>query len=242
MGTYDSFYDEESTCPKCQATVKREWQTRRLERLFEHWKKRDFLQYRRWEPIPERERKKKFGNSKLAPAFRITEKFERKTSLLLAGKVPVYNRCNTCKSRLSAHAKITDGKFVGIVEAEVGDRDKEFIRIFPRTTAKTLREEFAERLSHLQESCKHERKQWQIMGQSLGPVIGRERVCLRCEKVLETMTGFEENEIDPNDPIFKVPFERRKQAPNRKRRKVKHEDEKQMSDHDKILYGKPSET
>ncbi len=183
---YDLFYDEDSTCPECDSKLQREWQTRRLESLFERWKRGDFLQYREWEPIPERERRKKYGASGLAPAFRLTGKFRRKTPLLQAGKVPVSILCDRCKSWLVAYAKITGGKFIGIVEAEVGEKDKEFIRFGPKTTAKTLRDDFARRLEHFQESCKHETTKW-ISLDSWTNSYPKEKVCVRCEKILETI-------------------------------------------------------
>jgi hypothetical protein len=67
--------------------------------------------------------------------------------------------------------------------------------LLPETTAKTLREEFANRLSHLQESCKHESTKWMNIEWAPGHVSGRGRVCLRCEKILET-----KNEFEPNNP------------------------------------------
>ena len=158
MGTYDSFYDEDSTCPKCNAKVG-EWQTKRLDSLLAHWKKGDFFQYRKYESIPEEERREKYGHRKFAPILRITEKFQSDTPILSNGEVPVYTSCDSCNAWLEAYAKITDGRFVGIIEVEVGGEEKELVLIKPETNAKTLREEFGRRLSHLQESCKHEKSE-----------------------------------------------------------------------------------
>ncbi len=186
MGMFDSFYDEDSKCAKCNARVTTGWQTKRLESLFEEWRKGDFLQYRILETIPERERKRKYGNAKWAPAFRKTNKYLSNEPILHTGKVPVEAHCGNCDTWLQAYAKITNGRFVGIVEVEADGEAKELIVFKPGTTAKALREEFQRRLSHLQESCEHEKTRWVDMEWTLGLIYGRRLVCLRCEKVLKS--------------------------------------------------------
>ena len=61
---------------------------------------------------------------------------------------------------LEAYAKVVAGKFMGIIEIEADGEEKEFVIFRPETTAKSLRKEFANRLSHLQESCEHENTKW----------------------------------------------------------------------------------
>ncbi len=225
MGTYDSFYDEDSTCPKCKTKVRRgEWQTKRLDSLFERWKKGDFLQYRRWEYIPEQERREKYEDRKFAPIIRITDEFQSDTPRLSNGKVPVYTNCEGCKAWLEAYAKITDGHFVGIVEAKANGEEKELIMVRPETTAKTLREEFERRLSHLQESCKHEKTKWMDLQWAPAHFLGMGLVCIKCEKILKT----KDDTIDPKDPIFRN-IEKSSKPGKKTRRSVNH---------DKILYGK----
>lgn len=184
MGMFDSFYDKSSKCPKCYAKVE-EWQTSKLESLFEEWKKGDFLQYRKLQSIPEEERRRKYGERRLVPMFRRTRRFRSKKPLVQNGKVPVYTSCRNCEAWLEGYAKILDGKFVGIVEAEPTHEEKELFLIKPETTATSLREEFGGRLSHLQESCKHQRKGWMDLEWAPGHLSGRGLVCLRCEKLLK---------------------------------------------------------
>ncbi len=62
MGMVDSFHDEDAECPKCHTKVT-EWQTKDLERLGEYWERGDFVQYRKLERIPEKERKREYGDS-----------------------------------------------------------------------------------------------------------------------------------------------------------------------------------
>src|SRR3989442_15991730 len=39
VGLSDSFYDEDSKCPKCQRRIQQGWQTKRLDSLMESWHK-----------------------------------------------------------------------------------------------------------------------------------------------------------------------------------------------------------
>jgi hypothetical protein len=89
-------------------------------------------------------------------------------------------------------------------EMQLEDNNK-FVIIRPATTAKSLREEFANRLSQLQESCEHEKTKWMNMEWALGHVSGRGCVCLRCEKALETTSEFE-----PNNPKLRNLLKRSK--------------------------------
>ncbi len=102
------------------------------------------------------------------------------------GKVPVHTSCDNCEAWLQAYAKVLDGRFTGIVEAEADGEEKEFVLIKPETTAKILREEFERRLTHLQESCKHDKAEWMEIEWAPGHFSGRGLVCLRCEKILQT--------------------------------------------------------
>ncbi len=113
------------------------------------------------------------------------------------GKVPVHRSCETCSAWLEAYAKILDGHFVGVVEVQVDGEPKELVLIKPETTAKALREEYERRLSHLQESCSHEIAEWAEMQLAPGHTYGRGRVCLRCERIMETD---EEDRVDPIEP------------------------------------------
>ncbi len=185
MGMFDSFYDEDSECPKCHTKVKGDWQTKRLQSLMESWRRGDFLQYRRLEVVPEEERKEK-DRGTLFGAFRRTSDYLSDAPLLFNGKVPVHTSCDKCDARLEAYAKILDGRFVGIVEVEADGEEKELVLIKPETTAQTLREEFNRRLTHLQESCKHEKAEWMDMEWAPGHSSGRGLICVRCEKVLRT--------------------------------------------------------
>ncbi len=199
MGLYDSFYDEDSKCPKCNAKIKTEWQTVQFECLLESWKKRDFVQYHKWELIPEKERKKLYGDMKLGPSSRRTNQYLSDAPLLLNGKVPVRTSCKKCKSSLEAYAKVVAGKFMGIIEIEADGEEKEFVIFRPETTAKSLREEFANRLSHLQESCEHENTKWMNIEWAPGHISSRGCVCLRCEKTLETTSEYE-----PSNPKLRT--------------------------------------
>lgn len=120
------------------------------------------------------------------PLFRRTENYLSDAPLLLNGKVPVHESCDGCKAWLEAYAKIANGRFAGIVEVEVDGEEKELVIIKPEATAKTLREEFERRLSHLQESCAHEKAEWMNVKWAPGHSLGTGLVCLRCEKVLQT--------------------------------------------------------
>ncbi len=198
MGLYDRFYDEDSKCPKCNANITTEWLTKQFECLMQTWKKGDIVQYRRLEEIPEEERKRGYGKGKSAPGLRKTVEYLCDKPLLLNGKVPVGTNCRKCESWLEAYAKVVDGRFTGIVEIEVDGERKEFVVFRPETTAKSLRKEFANRLSQLQESCKHESTKWMNIEWAPGHVSGQGRDCLRCEKILET-----KNEFEPNTPKLK---------------------------------------
>jgi hypothetical protein len=184
MGLSDSFYDEDSKCPKCQRKNKGSWQTKRLESLMESWHRGDFVQYAKFETIPEKERKRKYGDTIFAPFLRRTKKYFSDSPLILNGKVPVHTSCPHCDSWLEAYAKITNGKFDRIVEAEATRKEKELV-ILPRT-ARLIREEFERRLSHLQESCSHERSKWTRVRHTPGRGFGQILVCQRCEKIVET--------------------------------------------------------
>ena len=199
MGLYDSFYDEDSKCPKCNAKIKTEWQTVQFECLLESWKKRDFVQYHKWELIPEKERKKLYGDMKLGPSSRRTNQYLSDAPLLLNGKVPVRTSCRKCESSLVAYAKVVAGRFKGIVEIEADGERKEFVIFRPETTANSLREEFANRLSQLQESCEHENAKWMNIEWAPGHISSRGCVCLRCEKILETMSEYE-----PSNPKLRT--------------------------------------
>jgi hypothetical protein len=184
VGLSDRFYDEDSKCPKCQGRIDEGWQTKRLDSLMESWHKGDFLQYTKLETIPEDERRRKYGNHPLTPFLRRTKKYLSDSPLILNGMVPVHTSCSNCDSWLEAYAKITNGKFDRIVEAEATREEKELV-VLPRT-AKKIREEFERRLSHLQESCNHERSKWTKIGRTPGGGSRQTLVCQRCEKILET--------------------------------------------------------
>ena len=181
-GLADSFYDEDSKCPNCARKVKDDWQTKRLESLMQSWRKGDFLQYTKFEEVPEKGGKKK--NRRLGPFFRRTKEYV-KTPLLLNGKIPIHTFCHYCDAWLEAYAKILNGRFVGIIEVEADGEEKEFIRMPPETTAKALREEFERRLSHLRESCKHEKSRWMDIEWAPAHFSGRALVCLGCEEMLK---------------------------------------------------------
>jgi len=205
MGMYESFYDEDSKCPKCNAKITTDCQTKHLECMLESWHKGDFVQYRKLERIPEKERKRDYPDSIFPPLFRRTNEPVRDAPLLFNGKVPVHTSCDECKSWLEAYAKIVGGRFTGIVEIEANREEEKFVIVIPETTAKSLREEFANRLSHLQESCKHENTKWINMEWAPGHISGRGRVCLRCEKALET-----KNEFEPDNPKLRQLLKRSK--------------------------------
>jgi hypothetical protein len=185
MGLFDSFYDEDSECPRCHAKIKGDWQTKCLQSLLASWRKGDFLQYHKYERIPEEERKKKYGDKPFAPFLRRTEEYRSDAPLLFNGEVPVHTSCNKCEAWLEACAKIVAGHFTGIVEAEADGEEKELNIMKTETTAKTLREEFERRLAHLQESCNHEKKEWRNNEAPLRP-LSRKLVCIKCEKTLGT--------------------------------------------------------
>jgi len=184
VGLSDSFYDEDSKCPRCHRRVEQGWQTKRLESLMESWHKGDFVQYVKLKPIPEAERKRKYGNDPLTPFLRKTKKYLSDAPLILNGMVPVHTSCSNCDSWLEAYAKITNGKFDGIVEAKATREEKELV-ILPKT-AKKIREEFDRRLFHLQESCSHEKSKWTAIERTLDHRNRQTLVCQRCDKILKT--------------------------------------------------------
>ena len=145
MGLSDSFYDEDSKCPKCQAKIQGDWQTKHLESLMQSWHTGDFFQYSKWEAIPEDERRRKYGNKPLTPFLRKTNDYFSKNPLILNGMVPVHTGCSSCNSWLEGYAKIVNGKFDRIVEAEATREEKQLVII--AITAKKLREEFEKKLS-----------------------------------------------------------------------------------------------
>ena len=149
----------------------------------ESWHKGDFVQYTKLETIPEDERKRKYGDHPLSPFLRKTKKYLSDAPLILNGKVPVHTSCSDCNSWLEAYAKIVNGKFDRIVEAEATREEKELV-IIPKT-AKKIREEFERRLSHLQESCNHEKSRWTRIERTPGQSPRQTLVCQRCEKILE---------------------------------------------------------
>src|SRR5438132_12155867 len=63
-------------------------------------------------------------------------------------------------------------------------REEKELVIIPKT-AKKIREEFERRLSHLQESCNHEKSRWTRIDRMPGQGPGQTLVCQRCEKILE---------------------------------------------------------
>ncbi|HEX4919550.1 MAG TPA: hypothetical protein VFV92_02280, partial [Candidatus Bathyarchaeia archaeon] len=160
----------------------------KLESLGEHWNKGDFLQYRKLEVIPERERKRKYEDQIFAPMFRKTNKLLSDAPLFFNAKIPVHTSCDNCNAWLEAYAKIVGGNFAGIVEAEASEKEK--LLVVVSTDAKTLREEYESRLAHLQESCSHEESRWIDVYWMLH-YSGKQLVCLRCEKTLKTKQGCE---------------------------------------------------
>ncbi len=148
------------------------------------WHRGDFFQYSRWEAIPEDERRRKYGNKPLTPFLRTTKDYFSKDPLILNGMVPVHTSCGNCNSWLEAYAKIVNGKFDRIVEAEATREEKQLV-IIP-VTAKKLREEFEKKLSHLQESCNHEKTRWTRNERTPDQPNLQTLVCRRCDKILGT--------------------------------------------------------
>jgi len=150
----------------------------------ESWHRGDFVQYIKLETIPEDERRRKYGDKSLAPFLRKTKEYLSDTPLILNGNVPVHTSCSNCGSWLEAYAKVTNGRFDRIIETGASRKEKELV-VLPKT-AKKIREEFEKRLSHLQESCNHERSTWTKMERT--PAPGNESrqalVCRRCDKIL----------------------------------------------------------
>jgi hypothetical protein len=71
----------------------------------ELWNKGDFLQYTKWETIPEEERQRKYGNKPLTPFLRRTKEYLNKDPLIVNGKVPVHTSCSNCDKWLEAYAR-----------------------------------------------------------------------------------------------------------------------------------------
>ncbi len=188
MGMFDSFRDEEAECPKCHAKVT-EWQTKDLESLGEYWDKGDFVQYRKLERIPEKERKRKCGDRPF-PLFQTSKEYLSDAPLLFNGKIPVHMSCEKCQAWLEGYAKILDGRFAGIVEAEAGVEAKQRVLIKREITAQTLRADFEKRLSQLQESCSHKRTKWMDIEWAPAHYYGKALVCLRCDKRLKMKPGW----------------------------------------------------
>jgi len=181
----DSFYDEDSTCPKRGSKLAGDWQTKHLQRLHGSWRRGDFLQYRKTIPPPEEQRKGKPGIIGLGFVAGGGAQFVSDAPLLLNGKVPVHQICDNCHSRLVAYARILQGRFTRIVEIESGREEGELLIDSAGVMAKSLREDLARRLSDLQESCKHEGSEWMPFEWAPGHLSGEVRVCTICEKVLE---------------------------------------------------------
>jgi len=154
-----------------------------LESLMESWHKGEIVQYTKLVPIPQEEMKRKCANHPLTPLLQRTKEYLSDAPLILNGKVPVHTSCYHCNSWLEAYAKITNGKFDRIIEATATREEKELV-VLPKTAMK-IREEFEKRLSHLQESCGHEKSRWTT---ERTPSQGSRQtlVCRRCEKILET--------------------------------------------------------
>ncbi len=197
MGLYDSFYDEDSKCPKCHAKVAGGWQTKSLQSVMWSWHRGDILQYTRPETIPEGKRTRGKGGRTAAPTLQRSMEIDDDSLLIFDGKVPVLEICENCKTVLRGYARIYDARFESIVEIET---DKKEIRtvIIPERTAESLRDDYERRLSQLQESCKHEKSRWTRREPiPLHPGV-KVRVCLKCEKVLERK---ERKEIDDDDVL-----------------------------------------
>jgi hypothetical protein len=189
MGMLDSFHDEDAECPKCHAKISA-WQTKDLESLGEHWNKGDFVQYHKWETVPKSERKRKYGKSPV-PLFQSGKEYLSDAPLLFNGKVPVHMSCDKCNAWLEGYAKILDGRFAGIVEAEADVGPKPWALIKREITAATLRADYEKRLSELQESCSHKKTMWMDIEWAPAHYFGRALVCLRCEKRLKIKQGWE---------------------------------------------------
>ncbi len=184
MGLFDSFYDEDSKCPKCHAKVASGWQTKSLQSVLMSWNKGDLLQYTRPESILEAKRKSGRGSRTVAPRSQWTMEIDSESLLIFDCKVPVLTTCDNCKALLWGYARITDARFDGIVEIET-DQTKTRAVMIPENTAKSLREDYEGRLSHLQESCKHKKSDWRKMESIPAHPPARVLVCRKCEKILK---------------------------------------------------------
>src|SRR6266581_620985 len=136
MGMVDGFRDEDAECPKCHAKIT-EWQTKDLERLGERWDRGDFVQYRKLKSIHESDRKRKYDDSPF-PLFQTSKEFLSDAPLLINGKIPVHTSCKQCRAWLEGYAKILDGRFAGIVEAEADVKPKQRVLIKRQVTAQTF--------------------------------------------------------------------------------------------------------
>jgi hypothetical protein len=188
MGMIDSFYDEDSSCPNCGAKLVRDWQTKHLQRLNESWLKGDFLQYSKLSS-PREGLKRKRGKQGPARASSQRKEYASDAPLLFNGRVPVHQTCDGCRTRLVAYARILDGRFTSITEIGTHGEERDLIIARAEATARSLRIEFATRLSSLQESCRHEASAWMPFEWAPGHLSGRVRVCNGCEKILESDSG-----------------------------------------------------
>ena len=186
---FDGFRDRDAKCPKCYGKVT-EWQTKDLERLGEYWEKGDFVQYRKLKRIPEKGRKRKHGDRPF-PLFQTSKEYLSDAPVLFNGKIPVHMSCEKCHAWLEGYAKILDGRFAGIVEAEADVKPKRRVLIKRQITAHALKIDFERRLSQLQESCSHRKTKWIDVDWAPVHYYGRALICLRCEKRLKIKPGWE---------------------------------------------------
>src|SRR3989442_13658043 len=91
-------------------SIEEGWQTKRLDSLMESWHKGDFVQYTKFERIPEKERERKYGTDSLAPFLRRTKKYLSDAPLIWNGMVPVHTSCRNSGKWLKEPATITNGK------------------------------------------------------------------------------------------------------------------------------------
>ncbi len=219
MGMVNSFHDEDAECPKCDTKVT-EWQTKDLERLGEYWQKGDFVQYRKLERIPEKERKREYGESPF-PLFQTSKEYLSDAPLLFNGKIPVHMSCKKCHAWLEGYAKVLDGSFAGIVEVEADVKPKKRVIIKSQITAQTLRTDYERRLLQLQESWSHKKTKW--MDLAWAPVLyyGDALVCLRCEKRLKIKRGWESvRAVTPKETQLRNKMDKEKMRIGRKFRKI----------------------
>lgn len=192
MGLFDSFYDEDSTCPECHVKVSSDWQTKSLQSVLMSWHKGEPLQYTRPETIRKAKKRSRGRARTFAPTLQWTTGIDSESLLIFDGKVPVLTTCENCKALLWGYAQITDARFEGIVEIET-DETKTRPVIVPEKTAKSLRDDYERRLSNLQDSCTHERRNWRNMESIPARPPVRVLFCGKCEK---TLKGPEREDID----------------------------------------------